>query len=850
MLSPDTVLQSRYRILRLLGKGGMGAVYEAMDERLNRRVALKQMMVTDEHLRQAFAREAKLLANLRHPSLPNVIDWFDEDDNQFITMEYIAGDDLAVMIQKRGAAFPVEDVTQWADELLDALHYLHTQIPPILHRDVKPANLKITTQNRIILLDFGLAKGTAGDMTRLGADATQSIFGYTPQYAPLEQIQGSGTNERSDLYALAASLYHLLTNTKPPDALTRASNVIGGETGDPLKPLRELNAEVPHAIERVIMRALALKPSARFASAAEMRVALRQARFAKDDGDDDVTRIASTPPLFPSHNSRTNASYNSPQRVQPLSDTTPNARQTPPAPLTSFATEPRSASGRVWWMIGGLVGLVCIAFLSFAIVRYANSTGPAETAPQAAVNPLIADVPEALRPVLPSIVTLSLRDANNKVTNQASGFFINPDEVATSLAALDGATQVRVTPLSVSGARVDSFNAATVSYVDRERNLAILKVERGRGTPARINEQRQTSVGTRLNFLAAKSNGAALFAMGTVRGYRDDDTLEINAPLEAASLGGVALDDAGTIIGIVTSVRTNANRTASNVVTPIANLVAVMGAGANPASIAVTGARDMLYDFRRSPDTKAPSLSPEAEARIIAATFSTTRAAPPRPTPSPSPSANNGNTQDAITEAAENILNTVVTEALTKIQGAEELPDAEVIASATGAFTASGARETAYIVTQDSTSRLDSTGTKKLAVFAADKLVVALDIQGDKEILKTTDLNSDGINELLLSGGATHQGETNVAVRLVELRGRTLKEIYTVTDAYNDNCGGIDTTTDGGRFNVTAIYAAPTTRGRFPELRLDTFTAPCTQGTTAPRPEDYRYTASRSLTGR
>lgn len=191
----------------------------------------------------------------------------------------------------------------------------------------------------------------------------------------------------------------------------------------------------------------------------------------------------------------------------------------------------------------------------------------------------------------------------------------------------------------------------------------------------------------------------------------------------------------------------------------------------------------------------------------------------------------------------------MVNEALTKIQSAEELPDAKIIASATGAFTASGARETAYIVTRDGDSQAESPGTKKLAVFAADKLVVALDIQGDKEILKTTDLNLDGINELLLSGGVTRQGETNVALRLVELRGRTLKEIYTVSDAYSDNCGGTDTT-DVGRFNVTAIYAAPTTRGRFPELRLDTFTAACTQGTTDPRPEDYRYTASRSLTGK
>jgi len=837
MLSPDTVLQSRYRIIRLLGKGGMGAVYEATDERLGRRVALKQMLVTDERLRVAFAREAKLLANLRHPSLPNVIDWFDEDDNQFITMEYIAGDDLALMLKQRDAPFPVEDVTQWADELLDALQYLHTQIPPITHRDIKPANLKITNQNRIILLDFGLAKGTAGDMTRVGTDL--SVFGYTPQYAPLEQIQGEGTTERSDLYALAASLYHLLTNTRPPDALTRASSVIG-DAPDPLVSLRELNTEVPENLARVIMRALALKPSARFASAAEMRAALRHARLANDD--DAITQIA-TPPLFPQHSTQ-----HAPRMVQPLppsGTTAPNttAREAVYTPLTSPNTPPRSTARRVWWMFAGIIGLICVAFLSFALVRYAGSTGPDESTPQAAVNPLIATVPEALRPALPSIVTLNIRDANGKVTSQASGFFISSDEVATSLAALDGATQVRVTPISVSGARVDTYIANSVSHLDRTQNLAVLKVERGRGTPARLNEQRQTAVGNRLNFLGAKSDGSALYAVGTVRGYRDDDALEINAPLEAASLGGAALDDAGAIVGIVTSVRTNANRTATNVVTPIATLVAAMRDGSTPASLASTGARDMLYDFRRPSDTKALSLSPEAEARIIATTFAIARTSP-RPTPSPSAETNGGTTKDAITEAAETILNTAVNEALTKIQGAEELPDAEIIASATGAFTASGARETAYIITKDNGSRVDLPGSKKLAVFAADKLVAALDIQGDKDILKTTDLNADGINELLLSGGMTNMGETNIALRLVELRNRTLKEIYTVTDAYSDNCGSNDTE---GRASALAIYAAPTTRGRFPELRLDTFTAPCAQGTD-PRPDTYRYTASRSLT--
>ena len=118
----------------------------------------------------------------------------------------------------------------WGDQLLDALDYLHTQEPQIVHRDIKPQNLKLTSRGQIILLDFGLAKGqTAG----VSVVTTASIFGYTPNYAPLEQIQGFGTDARSDIYALSATLYHLMTGVKPPDALTRAAALVNGEK-DPL----------------------------------------------------------------------------------------------------------------------------------------------------------------------------------------------------------------------------------------------------------------------------------------------------------------------------------------------------------------------------------------------------------------------------------------------------------------------------------------------------------------------------------------------------------------------------------------------------------------------------------------
>jgi eukaryotic-like serine/threonine-protein kinase len=274
MLAPDALLQNRYLILRPIGKGGMGAVYLARDERLGNTIALKETFFEDEPLRKAFEREARLLASLRHPALPRVIDHFAENGGQFLVMEFIPGDDLEEMFRERGGPFPLSDVLKWGDQLLDALDYLHTQEPPIIHRDIKPQNLKLAARGQIILLDFGLAKGSAAGMTRAGAPA--SIFGYTPTYAPLEQIHGTGTDPRSDLYSLAATLYHLLTAVTPPDALARASAVIGGRP-DPLRPAEEMNPQVSSAVGAVLQQAMALHAEQRPASAEVMRGMLAEA---------------------------------------------------------------------------------------------------------------------------------------------------------------------------------------------------------------------------------------------------------------------------------------------------------------------------------------------------------------------------------------------------------------------------------------------------------------------------------------------------------------------------------------------------------------------------------------------
>jgi serine/threonine protein kinase len=292
MLSAGTVLQGRYRIVRQLGQGGMGAVYEAVDERLDTMVALKETLFADEKLRKQFEREARLLARLHHQALPRVSDHFNEGDGQFLVMQYIAGEDLAAMLTERNSPFPQDEVVRWADQLCDALDYLHTQDPQIIHRDIKPQNLKLTGRGQIVLLDFGLAKGSVGQMTAVTTSA--SIFGYTPNYAPLEQVQGLGTDTRSDIYALGATLFHLLTNVKPPDALSRASAIVNG-LPDPLVPANHVNATVSAPVANVLSKAMSQKRDDRFATASAMRDAMRVAAdHPLGDTDTLVTRGPAT----------------------------------------------------------------------------------------------------------------------------------------------------------------------------------------------------------------------------------------------------------------------------------------------------------------------------------------------------------------------------------------------------------------------------------------------------------------------------------------------------------------------------------------------------------------------------
>jgi serine/threonine protein kinase len=325
LLTPNTLLQQRYRIVHLLARGGMGAVYQATDQRLGNTVALKQTLMTDASLQAAFAREARLLAGLHHPVLPAVTDHFIEEMGQFLVMEFVPGDDLKTLLERNADPFPLIAVLDWADALLDALDFLHTQPQPIIHRDIKPQNLKLTPRGDVVLLDFGLAK--AALLQGTDPAANQSIFGYTLQYAPLEQIQGTGTDARSDLYSLAATIYHLLTAVLPPDALTRVSTLIEGHP-DPLRLAHDLNPNIPDTIAAVLHQALAVNPVERPASAALMRIAIQNAR----------TR-GSIPAFAPGGSSSGRSTLTMPVVAQPQAA----AQPLPPSP----ATVPRPASNPV-----------------------------------------------------------------------------------------------------------------------------------------------------------------------------------------------------------------------------------------------------------------------------------------------------------------------------------------------------------------------------------------------------------------------------------------------------------------------------------------------------------------------
>lgn len=261
-LQTGQVLNQRYRIVKLLGQGGFGAVYRAWDSNLNKPCAVKENLDTSPEAQRQFNREATVLANLSHPNLPRVTDHFIlPGQGQYLVMDFVEGDDLANILRQRGPV-PHERAVIWISQVADALAYLHSRQPPVVHRDIKPANIRITPEGQAMLVDFGLVKVYNPQLrTTLGARAV------TPGYAPPEQYGHGNTDARSDIYALGATLYNILTGQEPLESVQRMS-------GGHLRPVQQINPQISPSISQAIERSMQLEPGQRFQMASEFKASL------------------------------------------------------------------------------------------------------------------------------------------------------------------------------------------------------------------------------------------------------------------------------------------------------------------------------------------------------------------------------------------------------------------------------------------------------------------------------------------------------------------------------------------------------------------------------------------------
>lgn len=259
--SGATLKDRTYRIQDLLKIGGQSIVYEGVEVESGQQVIIKQNYEEQEWSHEVLRQEASLLDSLEHRSLPRVHDCFSEKGSTFLVLSRIPGSDVEELLQSRKSPFLHTEVLDWAFQLLDILEYLQAQEPTIIHRDINPKNVRLTPDNQIFLLDFGIAKRI---------NLKTFLIGGTRRFAPPEQLKDEGTDCRTDIYALAATLYYLLTAREPPDSLSRESSALKGQA-DPLRLACELNMEIPVPISQVLSRALSLERERRPGDAKIMR---------------------------------------------------------------------------------------------------------------------------------------------------------------------------------------------------------------------------------------------------------------------------------------------------------------------------------------------------------------------------------------------------------------------------------------------------------------------------------------------------------------------------------------------------------------------------------------------------
>ena len=358
-----SLLSGRYRIVQLVGKGGFGAVYKALDERFQgqRVVAIKELsdsQVSPSEKAQAlqdFRQEANLLVQLSHPNLPNVSDFFEEGGKAYLVMEFIEGETLEKKQDEAGGPLDEALVMGWALQLCNVLHYLHTRPHPIIFRDMKPSNVMVTRDREIKLIDFGIARFFKATVTK---DTT--LLG-SQGYAPLEQYGRGQSDARSDIYALGATLYDLLTKEVPADSPTRRVNPQAFE------PPRQLIPAISPATEAIVLKAMEEEPRDRFQSAAEMYQAIVASGV-----------VPPNSPGLPIGGPLSGFPISQPLPTYPTTSKGPPARVTPPSispgktPAMPSAVQPRVTRRRL--LIGGIAAAAAVTAGGVGLLYFSRST--------------------------------------------------------------------------------------------------------------------------------------------------------------------------------------------------------------------------------------------------------------------------------------------------------------------------------------------------------------------------------------------------------------------------------------------------------------------------------------------
>ncbi len=276
-LAEDTILEKRFRIDSLLARGGMGAIYRAFDLHLKIPVAIKENSLSTPARVAQFKQEALILARLRHPALPRVIHHFSAEGKQYLVMDFIEGENLWELVQRQQQPLPEEQALDYLMQVCRAVSYLHQQHPPIIHRDIKPQNIKITPEGQAVLVDFGIAKQVVSENAATLAGAQ----GITPGFSPPEQYRQQGTTPASDIYSLAATLYAVLTAQKPPDSISLVAS-----HGN-FQPPDQLNKKVSPQLAQAVVHAMQIEPADRPQSVAAWLEELAAAAHSDAAGTDD-----------------------------------------------------------------------------------------------------------------------------------------------------------------------------------------------------------------------------------------------------------------------------------------------------------------------------------------------------------------------------------------------------------------------------------------------------------------------------------------------------------------------------------------------------------------------------------